>query len=66
MDAIKNHPVYKQILADSCGGLLFNVADGGKYDVSELLPMWEALPESMRDAAGGIVKGVFGFIKDYA
>lgn len=61
---ITNHPVYKQILSDSFGGIMYDVSNKEKYDSAELVKMWENLPETNRDAAGGIVKGVFDFLQN--
>ena len=58
---IENNPVYKQILSDSIGGLLYDVKNQGTYDTSELLPMME---EVGRDAMDGIMGGAFTFIKE--
>lgn len=62
IEIIKNHPVYKQIMKDSIGGLVYNVANCDKYDAGEIIAMWEAASPSEREAAGGIMKGAFNFL----
>jgi hypothetical protein len=64
IDEIKANPVYQQILNDSIGGTFFDVKNRDKYDAGEILAMWEATPPSERDAANGIVKGVFNFLNE--
>ncbi len=64
VEQIQNHPVYKQILADSFGGIMYNVANRSKYDTTELLQLWGALTLSERDSVGGITKGAINFITE--
>lgn len=66
MNEITNNPTYKQILKDSFGGVMYNVANRHKYDTAELLKTWEALSPSEREASGGIAKGLFHFITEEA
>ena len=61
---IEQHPVYKQILADSFGGIIYDVANRGKYDTAEIVELWERLTPAERDSVGGIMKGAFNFIKE--
>ena len=61
---IEQSPVYKQILADSFGGIMYNVANRGKYDTAEIVELWQSLSEAERDSVGGIMKGAFNFIKE--
>jgi hypothetical protein len=62
--AIQEHPVYKQILADSFGGIMYNLANCNKYETAELLELWNSLPSSMQEAGGGIMRGAMNFIKE--
>ena len=57
-----------QILADSFGGVIYNVANRDKYDTTELLELWNALNSSERESAGGIIGGAIAFVqeKDFA
>ena len=61
---IEQHPVYKQIMADSFGGIMYDVANRGKYDTAEIVELWERLTPAERDSVGGIMKGAFNFIKE--
>ena len=61
---IEQHPTYKQILADSFGGIMYDVANRGKYDTAEIIELWEQLTPAERDSVGGIMKGAFNFIKE--
>ena len=62
MKEITEHPVYKQILADSFGGIMYDVANRGKYDTAEIVQLWNDLSPAYKNAAGGIIQGVFDFI----
>jgi hypothetical protein len=63
MDKIQNNKVFKQVLADSFGGVLYNVANRQKYDSDELLKLWASLTESEKEMAGGITKGAIQFLQ---
>lgn len=63
LEYIKQHPTYKQILADSFGGIMFNDANIGKYDTTELLEWWNTLTDAQLGVADGIVKGIFDYIQ---
>ena len=63
IETIQQHPVYKQIMADSFGGIMYDVANRGKYDTAEIVELWERLTPAEREAAGGIMEGAFNFIK---
>ena len=63
IETINQHPTYKQILADSFGGIMYDVANRGKYDTAEIVELWQSLSEAERDSVDGIMKGVFNFIK---
>ena len=63
METIKNHPVYQEILKDSFGGVLYDVANRDKYDTVELLALWNNLSTSKKASAGGIMKGAMNFIQ---
>ena len=62
MNEILEHPVYKQILVDSFGGVMYDDANRGKYDTAEIVQLWNNLSPARQEAAGGIMKGVFDFI----
>lgn len=62
IESIKNHKTMREILSDSFGGVMYNVANRDKYDTRELLALWDALPVSEREAAGGIINGAINFV----
>lgn len=64
IDLIKTFPVYKQILEDSFGGVMYNVADRSKYDAQEIITIWNSMSDIERTNAGGIMKGVFNYLKE--
>ena len=66
LENITNHPIMKQVLADSCGGCLYDVADQNKYDgpeKDELLSLWDDLDGSEKSVLGGIINGAINFLK---
>ncbi len=63
VDQIKTHPIMVQILADSFGGIMYNVANLEKYNTTQLLELWNNLTPSEQDASGGIISGAINFIK---
>ena len=62
LNDIQELPVYKQILADSFGGVMYNVANREKYDTTELMEKWNALNPAIQEMAGGIMKGAIDFV----
>lgn len=64
MEKIRNSEVLKQVLADSFGGVMYNVANRNKYDCKQLLKDWNALTDSEQSSFGGCVAGAIGFLKD--
>lgn len=63
---IREHPVYQQVMADSFGGIMYNVANRDKYDpegVAEILELWYNAGSAKRDAAGGIIRGAINFLE---
>ena len=65
MEAIKNNALYKRILADSFGGVMYNVANYDKYDIqdmNELIQLWHKLTPAEQEGAGGIMKGAMNFL----
>lgn len=54
IEHIKNHSAYKKVLADSFGGIMYNLANQGKYDASEVLQIWSNLTPSEQSSADGI------------
>lgn len=60
---IENDAVYKQILSDSFGGIMYNVANRNKYDAQHLIDTWDKMGESEQSVAGGIMKGAIEFLR---
>lgn len=63
IEQIKNNDVYKQVLADSFGGIMYNVANQGKYNTTELLQLWNNVTPAVQDSADGIMKGAIDFVQ---
>ena len=63
INQVQEHPVMKQVLADSFGGIMYNVANQGKYDATEVLELWDSLTPAEQGAAGGIIKGAVNFLQ---
>ena len=61
---IEQNAVYKKVLNDSFGGVLYDVANRNKYDTTELLELWHGLTPTEQNASGGIMKGVFNFLTE--
>jgi len=61
MKTFTENPVYKQVLADSFGGIMYDVANKGKYDGAELAAEMEAYGVERLD---GIAKGVYEFVAE--
>ena len=64
IEQIKENEVYRQVLKDSFGGVMYNVANHGKYDDRELLQLWDSLSPIEQSTVGGITKGVFHFLQE--
>jgi len=63
LQQIQNNEVYKQVLKDSFGGIMYNVANQGKYDSVELLAVWNSLTPGERSSADGIMRGAMHFLE---
>ena len=61
---IEQHPEYKRVLADSFGGILYNVANRDKYDADGILAIWDSMTEQEQSSVGGIMKGAINFLKE--
>lgn len=64
LQEIRESEVYQQILKDSFGGVMYDVANRGKYNADHILFLWQHLPEMYKESAGGIMKGAFDFITE--
>ena len=65
IETIKASPVYKQIMADSFGGIMYDVANGGKYESSAIEALWYGMTPGERESADGIIRGAFNFLEQY-
>lgn len=63
MQELQNNEVYKQVLKDSFGGVMYNVANRNKYNSAEVLALWDKMGAGEQEAAGGIAKGAINFLK---
>ena len=63
MNEIANNQVYKQVLADSFGGIMYDVSNYGKYDATEVLALWDGMTPAERESVGGIMKGAVNFLQ---
>lgn len=63
LQAIKDNEVYKQVLKDSMGGVMYNVANYGKYDSDSVLALWDSLTAQEKSAADGILTGAINFLE---
>ena len=52
-------PVFK----DSFGGIMYDVANRGKYDSTAILSAWDSLSNQERSASGGLITGAIRFLK---
>lgn len=59
MATFTDNPVYKQVLADSFGGMMYDVSNQGKYEAADLIAEMEAYGVNRMD---GIAKGVYDFL----
>jgi len=59
---IRENEVYKQVIKDAFGGIIYNVANCGKYDDKEIISIWQSMTQSEKDGSGGILKGAMGFL----
>lgn len=62
MDKIRDNEVLKQVLSDSFGGVMYNVANRDQYNASELIADWNALSDSQRAGYDGIINGAMNFL----
>ena len=63
IEQIESNPFYKEILADSFGGVMYDVANRDKYDEGKqaLIALYEPIKDS--GAVDGIMKGAMNFIQ---
>tara|TARA_R110000851_G_scaffold327919_1_gene497995 strand:+ start:892 stop:1110 length:219 start_codon:yes stop_codon:yes gene_type:complete len=59
---ILENKVYKQILSDSFGGIMYNVDNKNKYDTTELKKIYDKLTPQQLSGFDGIMKGALYFV----
>jgi hypothetical protein len=64
IQAIKNNEVYKAILKDSYGGVMYTLGTQKKYNSTEIVELWESLSKKLQESSGGIMKGLFDFLQE--
>lgn len=57
---ITENEVYKQVMKDSHGGVMYDVSN--TYDAEEILDLWEKVHD--KDAQDGIIRGAMDFLKE--
>ncbi len=62
IDKIKSDDVYKQIMADTHGGIMYS--HGKVYAGNHLIKLWNETTASNRESAGGIVRGAIEHLKE--
>lgn len=60
---IKENEVLKQVIKESFGGVLYDVANRDKYNAEELIKEWQSLTPSERESYGGIINGAMNFLQ---
>lgn len=63
LQTIKDNQTYKQVLADSFGGIMYNVANRGKYNATHVLELWDSLDQREKNSVDGIMKGAINFLQ---
>ena len=62
LETILEDEVYKKILEDSSGGIIYDVSN--KYDADHLLELWDNMNPTEKESAGGTVRGAMEFLQD--
>lgn len=63
MDKIRDNETLKQVLKDSFGGVMYNVANRNKYDTVELIQEWNKLSDSEKASYNGLINGAMSFLQ---
>lgn len=63
IEKIKDNPSYKKILADSFGGVMYNVANRGKYDTIDILRIWGLMTSNEKEMSWWVMKWAINFIQ---
>ena len=63
-EQITENPVYKQVISDACGGVLYNVANRNKYADKEIIRIWKSMTECEKECCDGIITGAMQFLTE--
>lgn len=67
-ERIETKEFYQQVLKESYGGVMYNLANLEKYKVEkpremqELVLLWQRMTEGEKERCGGIMKGALLFL----
>jgi len=61
-EKIESNETYQQVLKDSFGGVLYNVANENKYNTAELQEIVSTYSKAELSAINWIMKGAFNFL----
>lgn len=64
LQTILNDPVYQQVVRESYGGVMYNVANRGLYEADEIISIWDSMTAFEKESADGITKGALSFLKE--
>ena len=59
---LKDNAEFKKVLADSFGGVMYNMANIDKYNTEEILALWNRIPKATQGGVDGIVEGAINFL----
>ncbi len=60
--SIESDEAYKQIMTDSFGGIMYDVANKDKYNVEDLKKIYDSVEPYELQSMGGIMKGALHFV----
>jgi len=63
-ELITENPVYKQVIKDAFGGIIYNVANRDKYDDKEIVEIWNSMTEYEKECCDGILTGAMQFLTE--
>lgn len=63
IEAIKGNDVYLQVLKDSFGGIMYDVANEWKYNTEEIQKIVLSMETAEKNSMDGIMKGALNFLK---
>lgn len=63
---LKENETFKQVMSESFGGIMYDVANRGKYETAKILYIWDHMEPVDKANAGGIITGAINFIQEKA